>query len=54
MTDETLSTTFCLVEQALNNRSLTPVSDDPNDLEALTPNHFLLDRSFQTLLCSGR
>ena len=49
MTDETLNTTFCLVEQALNNRPLTPVSDDPNELEALTPNHFLLGRSFQAL-----
>ena len=49
MTDDTLNITFCLVEQALNNRPLTPVSDDPNNLEALTPNHFLLGRSFQAL-----
>ena len=31
MTDETLNNTFCLVEQALNNRLQTPVSDDPNE-----------------------
>ena len=37
-----LTTTMCLVEQTLNARPLTPVSDDPEDLEALTPNHFLL------------
>ena len=49
LTDETLCTTFCLVEQALNNRPLTPVSDDPNELEALTPNHFLLGRSSAAL-----
>ena len=49
MTDETMSTTFCLVEQALNNRPLTPVSGDPNELKALTPNHFLLGRSIQAL-----
>ena len=49
MTDETLNTTFCLVEQALNNRPLTPVSADPNELEALTPNLLLLGRSFQAL-----
>ena len=49
MTDETMSTTFCLVEQALNNRPLTPVSDDPNELEALTPMDFLLCRTIQAL-----
>ena len=49
MTGETLNTTFCLVEQALNYRPLTPVSDEPNELEAVTPNHFLLGRSFQVL-----
>ena len=42
LTDEVLSTTLCLVEQALNARPLTPVTDDPEDLEALTPNHLLL------------
>ena len=39
-----LTTTMCLVEQTLNARPLTPVSDDPENLEALTPNHFLLGR----------
>ena len=33
---------MCLVEQTLNARPLTAVSDDPEDLTALTPNHFLL------------
>ena len=33
---------MCIVEQTLNSRTLTPVSSDVNDLEALTPNHFLL------------
>ena len=42
LTDEVLSTTMCLVEQTLNARPLTAVSDDPEDLTALTPNHFLL------------
>ena len=32
-----LSTTMCLVEQTLNGRPIIPVSDDPEDLEALTP-----------------
>ena len=39
-----LATTMCLVEQTLKARPLTPVSDDPEHLEALTPNHFLLGR----------
>ena len=42
LTDEVLNTTFCLVECALNSRPLTPVSADPSDLGAITPNHFLL------------
>ena len=40
--DEVLHTTFCLVDNALNSRPLTPVSADPCDLNAITPNHFLL------------
>ena len=43
-TDEVLSTTMCLVEQTLNARPLTALSDDLEDLTALTPNHFLLGR----------
>ena len=42
LTDEVLNTTFCLVEYALNSRPVTPVSADPSDLGAKTPNHFLL------------
>ena len=49
LTDEVLSTTFCLVEQALNARPLTPVTDDPSELDALTPNHFLLGRPSASL-----
>ena len=41
LTDDVLHTTFCLVENALNSRSLTPVSADPCNLNAITPNHFL-------------
>ena len=42
LTDEVLNTTFALVEKSLNARPLTPVSSDPNELNALTPDHFLL------------
>ena len=45
LTDDVLITTMCLIEQTLNARPLTSDSDDPDDLEAFTPNHFLLRRT---------
>lgn len=39
--DEGLQTVMCEVEAILNSRPLTTVSDNPNDLEPLTPNHIL-------------
>ena len=42
--DERLTTLMCEVEAIVNNRPITKVSDDPKDLEALTPNHLLLLR----------
>ena len=42
VTEDVLGTTLCSVEQALNSRPITPVSTDSRELEALTPNHFLL------------
>ena len=53
VTEELLGTTLCLVEQALNSRPITLVSTDSRELEALTPNHFLLGQhatSFLSLL----
>ena len=44
LTDEILSTALCLVEQSLNARPIVPVTSDIADVEALTPNHFLLGR----------
>ena len=41
MDDEGLTTVMCLVEGIVNGRPLTPVSDDSEDLEALTPSHLL-------------
>ncbi|XP_069139358.1 uncharacterized protein [Argopecten irradians] len=42
--DERLDTVFCEAESIVNTRPLTYVSDNPNDLDPLTPNHLLLLR----------
>jgi hypothetical protein len=39
---------MCEVESILNNRPLTQISNDINDLEPLTPNHLLLADSVVT------
>ena len=41
---ETLRTVFAEVMSILNSHPMCPASDDPNDMEALTPNHLLLQR----------
>ena len=43
-TSEMLTTLLVIAEGLINNRPLTPASDDPNDLEPLTPNHLLIHR----------
>ena len=43
--DEGLATLLCEVESIVNGRPVTKISDDPRDMEALTPNHLLLLRS---------
>ena len=50
LNDENLHTILCEVEAILNDRPLTKVSDDVNDLEALTPNHILLLKGKPTLV----
>jgi transposase InsO family protein len=47
--DEQLYTLLCEVEMTVNNRPLTKVSDDPLDLDVLTPNHLLHLKSPETL-----
>ena len=49
LTDEILTTTFCLVEQSVNSRLLVPLSSDATDLDSLTPNHFLLGTACSTM-----
>ncbi len=39
---EGFHTMFCEAEAMLNDRPITKLSEDPNDLEALTPNHLIL------------
>lgn len=43
--EEMLRTVMAEVQGILNSRPLTPASNDPKDLEPLTPNHLLLFRA---------
>ncbi len=42
LTDESLRTFMCEVESIINSRPLTRISDNPTDLNAISPNHLLL------------
>ena len=49
LTDEVLLAAITEVESLVNSRPLTEVSSDADDLEALTPNHFLIGRATPNL-----
>ena len=47
--EETL-TLIVMVEAVMNSRPLTPLSEDPNDFEALTPAHFIIGAPLRSFL----
>lgn len=53
LTYEEMSTLMSCVEACLNSRPLVPISDDPSDLSALTPAHFLIGRPILSLPEAG-
>lgn len=48
-TFEQFSTILCKIEEILNSRPLTPLSEDPEDLRILTPGHFLIGRQLVSI-----
>ncbi|XP_040175623.1 uncharacterized protein LOC120908545 [Anopheles arabiensis] len=49
LTSDELNTILIQIEGCLNSRPLTPLSNDPSDLEMLTPGHFLIHRPIVSL-----
>ncbi|XP_037932562.1 uncharacterized protein LOC119667346 [Teleopsis dalmanni] len=49
MTIEELMTALIEIEAVMNSRPISPLSNDPNDLEALTPGHFLIGTPINSL-----
>jgi len=42
LTFEEMTTLLAQVEAVLNSRTLCPMTDDPEDLTAITPGHFIM------------
>ncbi|XP_055543541.1 uncharacterized protein LOC129729087 [Wyeomyia smithii] len=50
LTREDLITLLAQVQMMLNSRPLTPIPSQPQDLEALTPGHFLIGTNLQAIV----
>ena len=49
LTDDIFNTVLCEVEHFMNARPITTVSASPDDVEALTPNHFFLGKAHASM-----
>ncbi|KAH0945784.1 hypothetical protein HN011_010972 [Eciton burchellii] len=45
LSKDEFATILCQIEACLNSRPIAALNDDPGDLSALTPGHFLIGRS---------